>query len=158
MLLEKKEVGKEKKARVLFETVYTPGILETVVCRDGIETGRDRIVTAACPAMLQAEADRREIPADGSDIAFVEICVADKKETGIRKRIRQSISAWKGRGILLGYGSADPASEENYFDTTARAYEGRLRAAVRGAGREGVITVTLQARGCETITVVLEAV
>nr|WP_308625084.1 glycoside hydrolase family 2 TIM barrel-domain containing protein [uncultured Eisenbergiella sp.] len=158
VLLEKKEVGKEKKARVLFETVYTPGILETVVCRDGIETGRDRIVTAACPAMLQAEADRREIPADGSDIAFVEICVADEKGNRNPQADTAVHISVEGPGILLGYGSADPASEENYFDTTARAYEGRLRAAVRGAGREGVITVTLQARGCETITVVLEAV
>ena len=58
----------------------------------------------------------------------------------------------------MGYGSADPESEENYFDTTARAYEGRLRAAVRGAGRKGVITVTLQARDCKTVTVELEAV
>lgn len=45
-LVERREVGLEKKARVLFETVYTPGVLETVVYKEGKETGRDRIETA----------------------------------------------------------------------------------------------------------------
>ena len=63
-----------------------------------------------------------------------------------------------GPGVILGYGSADPESEENYFDMTAKAYEGRLRAAVRGNGAVGTITVTLQAEGCEDVKVQIEAV
>lgn len=64
----------------------------------------------------------------------------------------------EGPGVVLGYGSADPASEENYFDKTAKAYEGKLRAAVRGTGEKGTITVSLQAEGCETVKVQVEAV
>ena len=156
--LEKKAAGQEKKARVLFETVYTPGILEVAVYQDGTETGRDRIVTADSSVKLQAEADRSEIPADGSDIAYVEICLTDEAGN-LNPEVDKAVSiSAEGPGTILGYGSADPDSEENYFDTTAKAFEGRLRAAVRGTGQTGTITITLQTEGCETVTVELKAV
>lgn len=156
--LEKKAAGQEKKARVLFETVYTPGILEVAVYQDGTETGRDRIVTADSSVKLQAEADRSEIPADGSDIVYVEICLTDEAGN-LNPEVDKAVSiSAEGPGTILGYGSADPDSEENYFDTTAKAFEGRLRAAVRGTGQTGTITITLQTEGCETVTVELKAV
>lgn len=37
----------------------------------------------------------------------------------------------EGPGEVIGYGSANPVSEENYYDTEAMTYEGRIRAAVR---------------------------
>ena len=104
-----------------------------------------------------AAADTLRIPADGSDIAYVEISMTDEEgmlnpEAGERV----SISV-EGPGTILGFGSADPESEENYFDTSALPFEGRLRAAVRGTGEKGSITVILNAQGCERAEVRLEA-
>lgn len=50
----------------------------------------------------------------------------------------------EGPGEIIGYGSAAPVSEENFYDTEAMTYEGRIRAGVRATG-EGVITVTFTA-------------
>lgn len=47
----------------------------------------------------------------------------------------------EGPGEVIGYGSANPVSEENYYDTEAMTYEGRIRAAVRANGT-GKIKVT----------------
>ena len=63
-----------------------------------------------------------------------------------------------GPGILQGYGSADPDSTENYYDTSANTYEGRIRAAVRGTGESGEITVTFSAPGCSDCVVSIAAV
>ena len=36
---------------------------------------------------------------------------------------------------LLGLGSADPKSEENYFERTVKTWQGRAMAVIRGTGK-----------------------
>ncbi len=156
--IERKKVGETKKHMVFFETVYDPGTLETIVYSGGREIGRDTVVTAKEEVKIAAYADMAQIPADGSDICYVEVSMADADgilNPGADKAVTVSV---EGPGVILGFGSADPASEENYFDKTAKAYEGRLRAAIRGNGTAGMITVMLQAEGCEDVKVQIEAV
>ena len=74
---------------------------------------------------------------------------------GTEKEVTVSIG---GSGRILGFGSAAPDSTENYFDTKAKFYEGRLRAAVRGVGEKGSIVLTFQADGCDEAAVEIEAV
>lgn len=157
-MIERKVVGVVKKDVVLFNTIYTPGILEAVSYKDGVKIGRDIIVTAKDDVKISACADREQIPADESDIGYVEISMVDANgvlNPGADKAVTISV---EGPGVIQGYGSADPASEENYFDKTARAYEGRLRAAVRGTGEKGTITISLKAEGCEDVKVQIETV
>lgn len=156
--VERKKVGETKKDIAFFETVYEPGTLEVIAYRDGKEAGRDKVVTAKDEVRISACADAAQIPADAGDICYVEISMVDADgilNPGADKAVSVSV---EGPGVILGFGSADPASEENYFDKTAKAYEGRLRAAVRGTGTAGTITVLLQADGCEDVSVQIEAV
>jgi beta-galactosidase len=157
-MAEKKTVGETKKFVTFFETTYVPGTLEVAVYKNGAETGRDSLVTAGSDVRIQAYADMQQIPADASDICYVEISMVDADgnlNTDAKKAVTISVD---GPGVVQGFGSADPESEENYFDRTAKAYEGRLRAAIRGTGEKGMITVTLQADDCKTAQVQIEAV
>lgn len=157
-LIEKKAVGKTKKCIALFETVYMPGTLEAVAYKNGEEIGRDVIVTAKDEVKIQACADADRLPADGSDIRYVEISMVDEDGNLNPGADKEVLIAVEGPGVILGYGSADPESEENYFDTSAKAFEGRLRAAVRGTGEKGTVTVTLRVEGCADTKVQMEAV
>ena len=105
---------------------------------------------------MKITADCREIPADGSDICYVELELVDAE--GIRNpgEIRKVSVSVDGAGYLLGFGSADPESEENYFDTEARTYEGRLRAAIR-AKESGIITVTFTGENMKSKSVQISA-
>lgn len=157
-LIQRKKIGETKKCVALFETVYEPGILETIVYKDGMEAGRDAIVTAKENAKLLVCADDQTIPANGEDICYVEISLVDEDgnlNPGTEKEVTVSID---GPGRILGFGSAAPDSTENYFDTKAKFYEGRLRAAVRGVGEKGSIVLTFQADGCDEAAVEIEAV
>ena len=108
--------------------------------------------------MIAAKADRTQIPADGSDIAYIDICMQDASGI-LNPNADKAVSiSLEGPGEIMGYGSADPESEENYYDTVAKAYEGKLRAAVRGTGETGKIVVTLSADGLESVKVDVEAV
>ena len=149
--VERKKVGEQKKAIAFFEAVYEPGTVEVVVYRDGKESGRDKVITASEKTVLRAVATCPEkgLPADGSDIAYVDVSVVDTDgnlNMEILNKIEVSI---EGPAVLAGYGTASPCSEENYYDTSVTPYEGRVRAAIRAAGK-GEIVVSFKTDGSET--------
>lgn len=156
--VEKKVVGERKKFMALFDTVYIPGIVEVVAYKNGKEIDRDSIVTAEENLKISAYADRKEIPADESDICYIDISIVDSLGNLNPNTDKVVTISVQGPGIIQGYGSAAPATEENYFDKKAKAYEGRLRAAIRGTGKKGIIKISLPSEGCETVSVHVEAV
>lgn len=147
----RKATGNPHKYMAVFDTVYEPGKIEAVAYRNGVETGRDVLVTAgddvelAVTVRTAAGTDAgAKIPADGTDIAYVDAAVVDADgNLNMEKKMKVAVSV-EGPGEIIGYGSADPKSEENYYDTEAMTYEGRIRAAVRASGK-GVVKVTLRA-------------
>lgn len=157
-LVEKKSVGEKKKAIAYFETIYTPGTIKVVAYKDGQEAGTDEICTAKAEVHPEMMADAAEIPADESDICYVEIFMVDADgvlNTDAKDPVTVSV---EGPGVILGYGSADPDSDEEYFDLTAKPFEGRLRAAIRGNGGKGTITVKADAGDGNVACVTVEAV
>ena len=151
------KVGLEKKNIAYFETIYQPGKVEAVAYRAGQIVGQDILATAGAPAVMEAVTDRTVIPADESDICYVELTVKDEKgRVNPEVQVPVTVSV-EGAGVLLGYGSADPDSEENYFDTTAKTFNGRLRAAIRGNGSTGDIRVTFSAEEMKPAVVDLRA-
>lgn len=150
------EDGCGKKDIAIFETHYVPGTLEAIAWKDGEKAATDVLKTAGEDLHLAAHADRELIPADGSDISYVELELVD--QDGIRNpEENRTVSVTiTGPGYLQGFGSADPTSEENYFDNAAKFYEGRLRAAVRAKGK-GEITLSFASEGMETAIVRITA-
>ena len=67
--------------RADFEVAYAPGELVAVAYRDGVESGRTALRTAVGPLRLVAAADRDEIDATDTDLAYVSVCLAD--ESGV---------------------------------------------------------------------------
>lgn len=154
----RKRVGETKKYIASFETIYEPGTIEVVTYQKGQENGRDIISTAKDKVWLVPSICKDIIPADGSDITYIDISLRDEKgnlNPGIDKLVQVSL---EGPGILLGFGSANPESEENYFDTEAFTYEGRIRTVIRAKGEEGVINIQYRADGCDTTEVQINAV
>ena len=56
--------------------------------------------------------------------------------------------AFSGAGVLLGFGSADPATEERFDATERRTYEGRALAVLRPTG-PGKIRLLATAPECD---------
>jgi beta-galactosidase len=56
-----------------------------------------------------------------------------------------------GPGVLAGFGSAAPATEESYLDDVHTTFDGRALAVVRPT-RPGRITVTATAAGCGPVS------
>ena len=153
--LGKKTVGTKHMYTAFFETVYEPGRLEAVSYSDGEETGRMQLETADNEMILSMEADRTHLTADGTDLSFLTISVTDRKgNLNIMNPLPITVNV-KGMGVLQGFGSADPYSTENFYDTTRTTYDGKVLAVIRALNQTGEIYVNITAPGCEEKSVVI---
>jgi beta-galactosidase len=152
----KANAGEANNFTAEFDAVYMPGEIEAVAYTDGKETGRTSLVSAGSTVNLKVEADRTQIAADDTDLAFVDISVVDEK--GIVKVLadRKVTVKVEGAGILQGLGSGRPKTEENYFDTVHTTFDGKALAVIRPT-ENGIINVTVEAEGCTAQTVKIEA-
>ena len=119
-----------------------------VAYNDGKEIGRSAIVTADQTAKLAVCLTRETLPADGSGISFLIIDALDSQGRVNRQDHRAVSMTVEGAGILAGFGSADPSSENSYQNTTCNMFDGRVMAAIRSADHPGVIQVSVTAEGC----------
>ncbi|MFI1358725.1 glycoside hydrolase family 2 TIM barrel-domain containing protein [Streptomyces sp. NPDC020898] len=152
--LGRRPVGEDHRFRTGFDTTYEPGELLAVAYRDGTETGRHTLRSATGPVRLRAEADRTVVTTDGGDLAYVTLTLTDADGTLHTAADRPVSLEVSGAGVLLGFGSADPASEERFDATERRTYEGRVLAVLRPTG-PGEILLTATAPECERIEILV---
>ena len=148
--------GADHRFRAAFDTTYEPGLLEAVAWRGGTELGRTQLRSATGPVLLDVRADRSEIRADPSDLAFVELTLVDEAGSPYTCADRRLAVDLDGPGVLQGLGSANPCTEEGFTDVACTTFDGRALAVVRPTGT-GTITLVATADGCEPVRVRIEA-
>lgn len=139
--LGRKPAGRRRQFVTRFRTAYRPGELTVVGYRGGRESGRSSLRTAFEPR-LTLRSERESVTADGQDLAYIWVEIAD--EAGVVEMLaddRVSV-AIDGPGALAGFGSAAPATEESFLDHRHSTYGGRALAIVRATHDTGEITVT----------------
>jgi beta-galactosidase len=152
----RKAAGRGHRFRAEFEAVYEPGEVLAIAYAGGAEAGRHALRSATGPVLLRAEADRQVITADGGDLAYVTLTLTDPDGTCCTQAdqlVRVEVS---GQGVLLGFGSASPSTEERFDATERRTYNGRALAVLRPTG-PGKIRLVASAPGCEPAEVLVTA-
>ena len=137
---------------------YKPGVLEVVAYRDGVETGRSGLCSAGEPMCLKLDADRSEVPADPQRLVHIEISLIDEEGVVNPNRDTRVTLEVDGPGVLQGFGSAAPSTEESFLDAGTTSFDGRALAIVRATGESGRITVTAKAQGLPPTSVEIGAV
>jgi beta-galactosidase len=140
--------GAEHRFRAEFETTYEPGELEAVAWRGTEEVGRTSLRSASGPVRLELRVDRSEIGADPSDVAFVEVVLADASGTLHTTADRTVSITVEGDGVLQGFASGDPRGGLPFTGAEQRTFDGRALAVIRPTG-PGTIVVTATAEACE---------
>ncbi|SDY60963.1 glycoside hydrolase family 2 TIM barrel-domain containing protein [Herbiconiux ginsengi] len=142
--------------RAAFTVGYRPGVLVAVARRSGVETGRFELHSSIGELVLSATSDRSIIRASDDDLAFVTITLAGPDGI-VRPDDDRTVSVEvAGPGVLLGLGSARPATEESYLESRHRTFDGRALAVIRPTGG-GQITVSVTADGCAPATALVTA-
>lgn len=149
--------GEDNTFKAIFETQYSRGEIVAVAYTDGVETGRTTLRSAGREVNLKVEVDRAQISADGNDLAFVTISIVD--DQGVVKPLadREVTVKVEGAGILQGFGSANPKTDEDYVDNVHKTFDGKAHAVIRPT-HSGTIHVRIEAEECTAQIVTIEAV
>jgi len=155
--LGRKRAGRRAGYRARFTVAYAPGALVAIAYRGRREVGRSELRSAGS-ATLRLSPETDVLVADGADLAFVQLELAD--QNGVVEMLdddRVQISV-EGPAELVGFGTAAPATEDSFLSPSCTTYRGRALAILRSTGGAGIVGVTATSRAHGTETVHLLAV
>lgn len=145
LFLNGSSLGKKKvkDCKASFKVVYKPGTLDAVSYdRNGNKRGESRLVSAQgkTSVSITPEVDRA---ASGSIVYFDIAMVGENGqwEANADETLRISVTG----GELLGFGSANPRTEERYQSGEFTTYYGKAQAIIR-VGKSGQVQVTVSGK------------
>ncbi|WP_262002005.1 glycoside hydrolase family 2 TIM barrel-domain containing protein [Microbacterium sp. Mcb102] len=151
LLLNGRRIGSRRTGRrrgyvAKFVTPYEPGTLTAIAFRNGIEVSRTTLRSARGPLHVTLDTEADSIAADGDDLVFAHIALQDEIGTVEMLADEEVEIEVSGPGELIGYGTAAPATEEEFIATTRTTFRGRALAVVRSTGEPGTITITARSK------------
>lgn len=129
---------------------YQPGELRAVAFRDGRPAAEDTLTTTGSVHAIMLEPDRRELRADGMDLCYVGITLADKDGRRVYGEDRELSAFLNGPGTLAGFGSNNPCTQENFGTGRRVTWNGRAMLVLRAGHEPGVLDLTVSAPGMST--------
>ncbi|HKC64093.1 MAG TPA: beta-galactosidase GalB [Pyrinomonadaceae bacterium] len=164
LFLNGRSLGRKKKGQFEYrlrwdDVVYEPGELRVVAYKNGKRWAEDVVKTTGAQSRLTLKADRSTINADGQDLSFITVTVADKEGLLVprsRNRVRFEIS---GPGEIVAVDNGDPTSLESFQSKERAAFNGLVLVIVRAkAGQPGNIRLKAQADGLSGAEILIRSV
>lgn len=137
-----------------FDVVYQQGEIRAVAVKNGEKT-EYCLKSASGASVLKVEAEQDTICVD-TEVGYVDISIMDENGM-INPADNRKLTVQVEGGVLMGLGSDNPCSNENYHGSSCFSFEGRALAIVR-ASQPGEIRVHVEADGLESRDVALRAV
>jgi beta-galactosidase len=147
LFLNGRRIGRRRAGRrrgyvAKFTVPYEPGTLTVVGYRNGSEVSRTVLRSAEGQLGLRITSATDEVDATGDELIFADIAVTDLDGVPEMLADEQVVLHVTGPGELIGYGTAAPASEEEFTGDTRTTFRGRALAVIRPNGKPGPITIT----------------
>jgi beta-galactosidase len=125
-----------------------------VAYKNGRKWATDVVKTTGPAAKLTLQADRDKIRADGQDLSFITVTVADKDGLLVpqsKNHVKFEIS---GPGEIVATDNGDATSFESFKAPEHNAYNGLALVIVRAkAGQPGTITLKAESDGLKAATI-----
>lgn len=145
------EKGEYKtKYRLSWEVPYLPGELKIVGYKNGEPMATEIVKTAGQPSKIVIETDRNKIDADGKDLSFATISIADKDGNICPLANNEIEIKIEGKGILAGAGNGDQTDLNVFQSSTQKAFNGLCLAVIKGTGEAGEIRVSVTSNGLQS--------
>ena len=139
----------------LFEAVYQPGTLEAVSYKGGKEVSRSRLKTTGKPVSIRLTAETDSLKADGASLCYVHAALIDAEGNAVPDADTVLTAEVTGAAELLGFGSGNPITEENYQKGSFTSYQGCALAVLRAGCEQGEIKLTVKADGFDPAEITL---
>jgi beta-galactosidase len=153
LFLNDKSLGRKKKEKFQYrirwdDVVYEPGTLKAVAYKDGKQWATDTVKTTGDAAKLLLQPDRAAIAADGHDLSFVTLTVADKDGLMVPRSKNLIHFTIEGPGEIVATDNGDATDFTVFPSPDRKAFNGLALAIVKAKrGQTGTITVTAKSDG-----------
>jgi len=156
-LIGEKPTTRQQQFKATFPVPYATGTLRAVGIDADKEAQRIELTTAGDVAGLRLVPDRRELTADGQDLAFIAVEAVDVQGR-LQPNGNQSVTfKVEGAGTLVGVASGDYSQTESYQANQRPLFHGRAQLIVRTGKTAGAITVTAEAPAIKGANLALDA-
>ena len=128
-------------AHLQWAVSFATGTLEARATKGGAVIAMDTVKTAGAAAKLALNPDRASIAADGHDLAYVEVDIADAQGVVAPKANDMISVSVSGSGTLVGLDAGDSTNHDSYKGTSHAAFNGKLMALIQSTTTAGAVTV-----------------
>jgi len=162
LFLNGKSLGRKKKGRfeyrLRWDSVrYEPGELKVVTYKDGRKWAEDIVRTTGEPYRLIAKADRKKIKADGKDLAFITVRIADEEGYTVPDANNKVNFHIEGPGEIVATANGDPTDFTPFPSKSRKAFNGLVLCIVKSKkGIPGRIKVVAESEGLKKAKVIIE--
>lgn len=137
--ISRKKAGIDAGCRVLFETVYNPGVLTAVSYENGKEIGRMDLETAGDIKNIVIAAEDKD-----ADLIYIPVELCDEKGRVVTCDDRKIYISVEGGAELAGFGSGNPKPLYNYTESVTETFNGRALAILKRNGKDEKINVVVE--------------
>jgi beta-galactosidase len=156
LFLNGKSLGKQTRTKNQYrfqwnDVEYQPGELKVVTWKDGKAWAEDIVKTTAEAAAVTLEADRIEIAADGKDLAFITVRIADKNGLTVPTADNPVAFQIEGPGEIIAVGNGDPTSHTSFQAKEQKAFNGLCLVIIRSVkGQAGELIIRATSENLKT--------
>lgn len=130
------------------DVVYEPGEVKAVAYNaDGSKAGEAVVRTAGKPDHLVLSSSRGAISADGEDLAYITVTVADKDGNPVPVDEREVRFSVKGAGKFRAAANGDPTSLRLFHLPVMDLFSGAATAIVQAGDTPGTVVLEAKAKG-----------
>lgn len=127
LFLNGKSLGRRKREQFQYrlrwgEVVYEPGELKVVAYKNGKKWAEETVKTTGDAAKILLQADRADIAADGQDLSFVTVKIADKNDLQVPRAKNSIRFEIEGAGEIVAVDNGDATDHTSFQSKTRRAY------------------------------------
>lgn len=157
LFINGKSLGRKKvkECKAVYKTKYQSGELKAVSYNAaGQMQGKHTLASAERTLQIQAAPDKTTVKP--GELIYLDIRLTDRNGI-VESNADTTLTVVTEGGELIGFGSANPRTEERFGSGTYTTYYGLAQAVIR-AGETGKVTVTIHGDGVKTVTVEVKTV
>jgi beta-galactosidase len=146
-LIGEQATTREQQFKATFPIPYSPGLLKAVGVENDKEMESTILQTSGEAAKIKLPADRKEITANGQDMAFVTVEITDKDgilQPNATNRLHFKI---EGAGTIAGVDNADIKDTDLYVANNRKVWKGRALVVIKSNRNAGDIKLTVSSPG-----------
>ncbi|MDE6609019.1 MAG: DUF4982 domain-containing protein [Muribaculaceae bacterium] len=154
---EKNDSTLQNRYRLMwYDTVYEPGEVKVVAYDDnGNKTAEKIMRTAGKPHHIVLKSNREALTANGDDLAYITVRVADKDGNIVPTDNRLIKFSVDGAGRFEATANGDPTSLRPFQSPEMDLFSGAATAIVRSGDGTGTLTFTATAKGVKPATITI---